>query len=82
VEPEQPIVMAQALRRVLEDSELAWQLGYEARATVVRDYRLSSVVEQCLELYRQLLAKSKKATPNDEASPEQNLLTSQASRRK
>jgi glycosyltransferase involved in cell wall biosynthesis len=63
VEPEQPIAMGQALRRLLQDSELALQLGHAARAAVVRDYQLSSVVDQCLELYRQLLAKSKTTTP-------------------
>src|SRR5690348_17102649 len=49
VEPEQPAEMAQALRRLIEDSELAQRLGQAGRATVVRDYQLTTMVEQCLE---------------------------------
>jgi glycosyltransferase involved in cell wall biosynthesis len=55
VEPEQPDAMAQALRRIIEDVLFAQRLGQEGRATVVRDYQLSAVVEQCLELYRCVL---------------------------
>jgi glycosyltransferase involved in cell wall biosynthesis len=55
VEPEQPAEMAQALRRIIEDTDLAQRLGKEARITIVRDYQLTRVVEQCLELYRRLL---------------------------
>lgn len=56
VEPEQPAELAHELRRIIEDTELAQRLAQEARATVVRDYQLSSVVEQCLQLYRHLLS--------------------------
>jgi len=59
VEPEQPAEMAQALRRIIEDTELAQRLGRTGRATVVRDYRLISVVKQCLEVYRCLLTREK-----------------------
>jgi len=59
VEPEQPAEMAQALRRIIEDTELAQRLGRTGRATVVRDYRLISVVKQCLEVYRRLLTREK-----------------------
>ena len=55
VEPEQPAEMARALRRIIEDSELAQRLGQEGRATVVRDYQLTTIVEQCLQLYRSRL---------------------------
>jgi glycosyltransferase involved in cell wall biosynthesis len=55
VEPEQTAEMAQALRRIIESTELAQRLGAEARATVMRDYQLSTIVERCLELYRCLL---------------------------
>ena len=54
VEPEQPAEMAQALRRIIEDSDLAQRLGREGRATVVRGYQLTTVVKKCVELYRQL----------------------------
>jgi len=63
VEPEQPAEMAQALRRLIEDSELAQRLGQAGRATVVRDYQLTTMVEQCLELYRRLLAGEKNVSP-------------------
>jgi len=63
VEPEQPAEMAQALRPILEDTELAQRLGWEGRATVVRDYQLTTIVEQCLELYRRLLAGEKNVLP-------------------
>ena len=57
VEPEQPAEMAQALRRIIEDSDLARRLAQEGRATAIRDYQLSSIVEQSVELYRRLLSK-------------------------
>jgi glycosyltransferase involved in cell wall biosynthesis len=63
VEPEQPVAMAQALRSIIEDTDLVQRLGQEGRATVVRHYQLSSVVEQCLELYRHLLSGKKDVLP-------------------
>jgi glycosyltransferase involved in cell wall biosynthesis len=63
VEPEQPAEMAQALRRIIEDTDLAQRLGREARTSVVRDYQLATVVEQCLELYRRLLTEEKNILP-------------------
>lgn len=60
VEPEQPAEMAQALRRIIGDTDLAQRLGEQARTTVVRDYQLSAVIGQCLELYRRLLSGEKK----------------------
>jgi glycosyltransferase involved in cell wall biosynthesis len=55
VEPMHPEEMSVALRRIIEDEDLARRLGDEARAHVVRNYQLSHVVEQCLELYRCVL---------------------------
>src|SRR5205823_2161197 len=55
VEPGQPAEMAQALRRIIEDGEFAQQLAQEARATTLRDYQITTVVERCLDLYRRLL---------------------------
>jgi len=69
VEPEQPAEMAQALRRVIEDTGLAHRLGKEGRATAMREYRLDTVVERCLELYRSLLG-SKKGAAEAEHSRE------------
>ena len=65
VEPEQPAEMALALRRIVENSDLAQRLGKEAHATVVRDYQLATIVDQCLELYRRLLTKGNKVLPFD-----------------
>lgn len=55
VEPEQPVELGQALRRIIEDADLAQRLGQEGRATVVQHYQLEAVVEQCLTEYRHLL---------------------------
>src|SRR6266849_1399212 len=63
VESEDYRDMAQALRRVIEDTNLAQRLGQEGHATVVRDYRLTTVVEKCVELYRCLLTKGKTVMP-------------------
>jgi glycosyltransferase involved in cell wall biosynthesis len=63
VEPEQPAEMAQALRRIIEDTDLAQRLGLEARTTVVRNYQLATVVERCLDLYHRLLAGEKSVLP-------------------
>jgi glycosyltransferase involved in cell wall biosynthesis len=63
VEPEQPAAMALALRRIIEDTDLAQRLGREARASVVRDYQLGTVIEQNLELYRRLLTDEQNVVP-------------------
>jgi len=55
VEPEQAAEMATALRRILEDSDLAQRLGLMARATIIPDYQLTTVVKRFTELYRQLI---------------------------
>lgn len=54
VQPEQPEEMAQALRRIIEDSALAQRLAEEARATVLRDYQLNTIIARCVELYRRV----------------------------
>jgi len=62
VEPEQPAEMAIALRQIIEDADYAQQLGKAARITIVRDYQLSHIVNQCLSLYRHLLARRGRLT--------------------
>ncbi len=57
VEPEQPVVLAQALRCIIEDTYLAQHLGQQGRATVVRKYQLPRIVQQCVDLYRVLLSR-------------------------
>ena len=56
VEPEEPVQMAQALRLVIENTDLAQRLRQEARATTLREYQIGSIVERCLNLYRCLLS--------------------------
>jgi glycosyltransferase involved in cell wall biosynthesis len=63
VEPEQPAEMAQALRRLIEDAELAQRLGREGRETVVRNYQLTAIADQSVELYRRLIARGKSVLP-------------------
>lgn len=71
VEPEQPAELAEVVRRIIEDADLAQRLGKEGRVTVVRDYQLVSVVEQCAALYRRLISSSKRG--NSEAKHEQGI---------
>lgn len=63
VEPEQPAELAVALRRIIEDTDFAHHIGQEARATIVRDYQLNHVMEQCLDLYQSVLSPEKKPLP-------------------
>jgi glycosyltransferase involved in cell wall biosynthesis len=63
VEPEDPAELAEALWRIIEDSSLAQQLAQEGRATIVREYQLAAIAEQCLALYRRLLKKDQVAVP-------------------
>jgi glycosyltransferase involved in cell wall biosynthesis len=58
IESEQPAQMADALRCLIEDTELVQRLRREARATVVREYQLTHIVERCLDLYRRILAEN------------------------
>jgi glycosyltransferase involved in cell wall biosynthesis len=57
VESEQPVELAHALCRLVEDADLAQRLAEEGRATVVHNYQLTRIVEQLLYLYRSLLSK-------------------------
>ena len=63
VEPEQPAEMAQALRRLIEDTALAQKMAQEARATVARDYHISSTAERCLQLYHQIHSPQQQVLP-------------------
>jgi len=63
VESERPAAMAQALRRLIEDTELAQRLGQEGRNTVIRDYQLSHVTQQTVELYRHILQQGPQSLP-------------------
>ena len=63
VEPEQPEELARALRRIIEDTELAQHMAEEARATMLRDYQLSTVITRCVEVYRRVLKATRKRRP-------------------
>ncbi len=55
VEPEDPAELANALQCIVADTGLARSLAKEGRLTVLRNYQLTAIVEQCLELYHKLL---------------------------
>jgi glycosyltransferase involved in cell wall biosynthesis len=55
VKPEQSAELALALRHIIEDTNLAQQLGKAARTTIIHDYQLSNIVNQYLALYKQLI---------------------------
>jgi glycosyltransferase involved in cell wall biosynthesis len=54
VEPDQPALLATALRRLLGDPELRVRLGAAARTTVVEGYGVDRIVDRYLALYRAL----------------------------
>jgi len=56
VEPEQPAQMALALKRLIEDTELAHRLAQEGHSTILRDYQLKDAGKKCQELYYQILS--------------------------
>jgi glycosyltransferase involved in cell wall biosynthesis len=55
VEVEEPAEMALALRRIIENSKLAQELGNMGRATIIPDYQLTTVVKRFMELYHHLI---------------------------
>ena len=57
VEPEQPQQLAYALRLLVEDADLAMQLGCAGYETVLRYYQLGTTVQGCLAFYRYLLSR-------------------------
>ncbi|GAC1350446.1 MAG: hypothetical protein NVSMB27_33050 [Ktedonobacteraceae bacterium] len=59
VEPGDPVEMALALQRIIEDSNLAQQLGKMARAAIIPDYQLTTVVKRFTELYHYLITRHK-----------------------
>jgi len=58
VDPEEPEQMAQALHRLIGDTAMAQQMAQEGRATILRDYQLSCVIERCVEMYHRALAEN------------------------
>lgn len=62
VSPEQPAEMAKALRRLIEESDLARRMGEQARATIVNEYQIAFVADRCLQLYHRLLSQQEPAS--------------------
>jgi glycosyltransferase involved in cell wall biosynthesis len=58
VEPEQPEQLANALRLLVEDTDLTKKLGWRGYETVLGNYQLISTVQSYLAFYRYLLAKN------------------------
>ncbi|QBD78391.1 glycosyltransferase family 1 protein [Ktedonosporobacter rubrisoli] len=63
VPPEQPAPMAQALRRIIEDSQFAQQLAQEARATTLHNYQIQTVTEKSVKTYYRLLSRGNPILP-------------------
>ncbi|HEX7734744.1 MAG TPA: glycosyltransferase family 4 protein [Ktedonobacteraceae bacterium] len=57
VEPEQPQQLAYALRLLIEDADLAMQLGWLGYETVLRYYQINTTVQGSLAFYRYLLSR-------------------------
>ena len=57
VEPDQPQQLAYALRLLVEDTDLAMQLGWLGFETVMRYYQLGTTIQGCLAFYRYLLSR-------------------------
>ncbi len=60
VEPENPAELAEALRRIVEDTSLAQALAQEAYTTIVNEYQIKTIAEQSLQLYYRLLTQEGK----------------------
>jgi len=65
VEPEQPVELAQAMRRIIEDTDFAYGLAQKGLETVQNDYLLTHVTEQMLALYSRALGNEKPAESRD-----------------
>jgi len=57
VEPERPQQLAYALRLLIEDADLAMQLGWSGYETALRYYQLGTTVQGSLAFYRYLLSR-------------------------
>ena len=63
IEPEQPEELAQAMRSLIEDTNLAHSLAQEGLKTVMHDYQLIRVTEQILDLYYRALGRENPVAP-------------------
>jgi glycosyltransferase involved in cell wall biosynthesis len=58
VPPQDPVSLANAVCRVLDDSEYAGNLGQEARLTIEKNYSLKTITDAYTELYLSLFKRS------------------------
>jgi len=58
VEPKNPSAIAQSLKQILLDKKLAERIGTKARARVERDFSLSNMIANTIEVYKGVLKKS------------------------
>ncbi|GAC1613543.1 MAG: glycosyltransferase family 4 protein [Ktedonobacteraceae bacterium] len=63
VEPEQPAALAQAMRRLIGDTNLAQGLAQKGLEAVIRDYQLIRITEQTLDLYYRALGRENPVAP-------------------
>ena len=56
VQPRDVYGLAEALERLIEDSDLREQMGARSRVRAEREFELDSVVQQTLVIYRETLA--------------------------
>jgi glycosyltransferase involved in cell wall biosynthesis len=56
VEPEQPELLAYALRLLIDDASMAGKLGWQGYETVIHYYQVQTTVQGCLAFYRYLLS--------------------------
>ncbi|MEX0678853.1 MAG: glycosyltransferase family 4 protein [Pirellulales bacterium] len=61
--PDDPAALAEALRRLLVDPRLGWELGSRGQQAVQRDFTAAGMAEKTLKLYRETQAAGRKATP-------------------
>ena len=55
VEPEDPIALAQAMRKIIHNHEAAQQFAKAGRDTIVQQYQLNHITKRCEDFYYQVL---------------------------
>ena len=62
VPPSDPAALAAALNRLIDDPDLARRMGVFGRGRAVADFSWRMIAEQTVELYKDVLARSRKVT--------------------
>ncbi len=55
VRPKDPVAIAEAMLRLIEDDELRWRLAKNGAELVRREFSLEHVVKSTLELYEEVI---------------------------